>query len=200
MAENKGKHLTQEERHRIAWALREGYNFTEIGKLIGKDASTVSKEVKQHRYLKRETRNPAVRDNPCAKQETCRKRNICERKGRYKCSIPCRKCLQCHKFCSDFKPITCEIAHKAPHVCNGCERYRKCKLDKYIYSGESAQREYKRALSVSRQGVDMSKDELTALDALVSTLILKGQPAGCFLFGVSPRETQRAARQVSPHD
>lgn len=172
----KGKHLNLEERNQIAQGLRARYRFVEIGRLIGKDAGTVSKEVRKHRYIKKKERSGTTRDNPCARQETCRKKNICDRRGKYKCRIPCRKCLTCYKHCADFKPITCDIEHKAPYVCNGCEQFRKCNFDKYIYNGEAAQKEYQRRLSVSRQGIDMSKDDLMELDGLISPLIRQGQP------------------------
>ena len=174
--ENKGKHLTMEDRRRIATALREKYRFAEIGRLIGKDASTVSKEVKRHRYLKKWERRSAVRGNLCAKQGTCRKKNICDRAGRYKCDIPCRTCFTCNKHCPDFQRVTCDIEHKAPYVCNGCDTYKKCNFDKYLYNGDAAQRSYERLLSLSRQGADMSKNEMMDLDSLVSPLIQKGQP------------------------
>ena len=49
-------------------------------------------------------------------------------------------------------------------------------FDKYLYNAEYAYREYREELSVSRQGIDMTKEELAELDALVSPLIRKGQP------------------------
>lgn len=89
----------------------------------------------------------------------------------------------CYKKCGDFKPITCDIEKKAPYVCNGCPNFNRCDFDKYIYNGELADKEYRRTLSVSRQGIDMSKDELMELDGLVSPLIQKGQPVSHIFAG-----------------
>lgn len=48
MSSYKYKHLTLDDRITIQKALKEGQTFVEIGALIGKDPSTVSKEVKAH--------------------------------------------------------------------------------------------------------------------------------------------------------
>lgn len=181
--EEHNKHMTMDDRCRIASGLREQYNFREIGEMIGKDPGTVSKEIRRHRYVKRKKRSGMIWDNPCAKQETCRKKNICNKRGKYKCRIPCRKCLVCYKKCTDFKPIICDIEKKAPYVCNGCPKFHQCNFDKYIYNAEVANKEYRRMLSMSRQGIDMSKDELMNLDSLVSPLIQKGQPVSHIFAG-----------------
>lgn len=48
---NKNKHLTFDERIEIQECLSKGMTFKAIGKLIGKDQTTVSKEVKRHIYV-----------------------------------------------------------------------------------------------------------------------------------------------------
>ena len=45
----KQKHLTLEERETIEDMLKENINFTEIGKVIGKHRTTISKEILNHR-------------------------------------------------------------------------------------------------------------------------------------------------------
>ena len=49
-------------------------------------------------------------------------------------------------------------------------------FDKYLYNAECANREYQERLRESRRGIDLTKEELIALDELVSPLIRKGQP------------------------
>ena len=44
----KNAHLTLDQRATIEVSLREGASFTEIGRGLGKDPSTISKEVKNH--------------------------------------------------------------------------------------------------------------------------------------------------------
>ena len=53
---------------------------------------------------------------------------------------------------------------------------RSCFFDKYLYNADYANREYQDRLRESRQGIDLTKEELIALDELVSPLIRKGQP------------------------
>ena len=48
MKEQKGKHLTYDERTEIQECLTKGITLKGIGKRIGKDRTTVSKEVKRH--------------------------------------------------------------------------------------------------------------------------------------------------------
>ena len=47
---NKGKHLTLEERMTILNELVKGTKLSDISNKIGKDPTTISKEVKLHRY------------------------------------------------------------------------------------------------------------------------------------------------------
>ena len=48
---NSGKHLTHEERKIIEAGIRNGATKTAIGKTIGKEKSTVGKEIKLHRNI-----------------------------------------------------------------------------------------------------------------------------------------------------
>lgn len=57
----KNAHLTLDDRATIEISLREGKSFTEIGKELGKDPSTISKEIKNH---SQPVRNGSY--NPCA--------------------------------------------------------------------------------------------------------------------------------------
>jgi IS30 family transposase len=51
---NKGnqKHLTFEQRVDIEKGLTENKSFTEIGRIIGKNPSTISKEVRLHAHIR----------------------------------------------------------------------------------------------------------------------------------------------------
>lgn len=171
----KGKHLTLEDRYEIQIGLRHHRTFTEIAQIIGCSPDTVSKEIRKHRYHKPSDTKRFV-PNRCKYRNTCRKKNVCNKKGRHKCVIPCRECTSCNKLCPDFVDAPCPVASKAPYVCNACPKSRSCFFDKYLYSAENAHREYMEMLSKSREGIDLTKDELVALDELVSPLIKKGQP------------------------
>ena len=177
----KGKHLTWEDRHEIQRGLREHRTFTEIAMLIDCSPDTVSKEIRNHRYHRPRDKNQWHKPNRCKYRETCRKRNLCHKKGRYKCRIPCRQCSDCNSRCPDFTDLPCQIGEKPPYVCNACLKSRTCMFDKYLYNADHAHREYQEKLREARRGIYLTKEELIALDELVSPLIRKGQPVSHIL-------------------
>lgn len=61
MKAKKYKHLSFEDRAIIEQFLNNNFNFTQIGNRISKDRTTVSDEVKKHRFLKGEV----IQDKPC---------------------------------------------------------------------------------------------------------------------------------------
>lgn len=171
----KGKHLTLEDRQEIQIGLRHHRTFTEIAQIIGCSPDTISKEIRNHRYHKPNDMKRFV-PNRCKYRDNCRRRNVCNKKGNRKCVIPCRECTSCNKLCPDFVDAPCPVERKAPYVCNACPKSRSCRFDKYLYNADYAHREYQETLRKSREGIDLTKDELVALDELVSPLIKKGQP------------------------
>lgn len=196
----KGKHLTEQDRFSIWKLLGRGLNFKEIGYAIGKDASTISKEVRKHRYLyRRKSGYGDIRDNLCALRHSCKKRHLCDNK---QCRIPCRQCLHCHKYCGDFTVRICDIETRPPYVCNGCEKniHGGCREDKYFYGPEQAQKEYKRVLSESRTGIDSTRDEIACIESIVTPLLAKGQPINHIFanhadeIGISKRSLYRYVR------
>lgn len=172
---NKNKHLTYYERFRIQSMLKDGFTFKKIAEEIGCSQSTISKEIKKHRYQKKTT-VPMSRINQCKHRFSCKKRDVCKKPKGMKCSKLCKNCYVCNKMCPDFEFEPCRIEERAPYVCNGCKRKNDCYLDQYFYSAKTAEEEYEFLRSESRRGISLTRDELIALDELVSPLILKGQP------------------------
>ena len=83
MKAKKYKHLSFEDRCIIEEFLNNNYNFTKIGNRIGKDRTTISHEVKKHRFLR--TTNSSS-DKPCCYESKppyvcngCSKFNSCTR-------------------------------------------------------------------------------------------------------------------------
>lgn len=171
-------HLTLEDRQEIQRGLREHRSFKEIADIIGCSPDTVSKEIRNHRYHKvRENKKGVyLKPNRCKHRETCKRKDVCKKKKGHKCRIPCRECLKCNELCPDFIDAPCRIEKKAPYVYNNCPKSQRCLFDKYLYNADYAHREYREKLCESRKGIDMTRDELAALDELVSPLIKKGQP------------------------
>ena len=174
----KGTHLTWDDRHEIQKGLKEHRTFKEIAYIIGCSPDTVSKEIRRHRYHKLRSRDGILHASPnrCKYRNSCRRWDVCKKKKGHKCRIPCRECISCNKLCPDFVDAPCPIEHKAPYVCNNCPKSISCLFDKYLYNADYAHKEYCETLRKSRQGIDMTRDELAALDSLVSPLIRKGQP------------------------
>lgn len=168
----KGKHLTLDERQTIQLGLREGRSFTEIASCIGKDPSTVSKEILNHRIPSRTSSfNPCVHAQDCQHYgDVC---NPCQlRYGR-----TCRRCsrIPCYDVCPEFAVKSCKRLISAPYVCNGCSERHSCHLERQLYDAKVAQKSYEKTLSQSRQGFAISYEELKRLDSLVSPLIKQGQ-------------------------
>ena len=167
----KNAHLTLDERHTIQISLCNNLKFREIGQILGKDPSTISKEIRNHyKVVQRNTYNP------CSNRRNCRHfGDLCtpcqKRWGR-----DCKKCSQiCYTFCPDFKEQVCNKLKKPPYVCNGCDTRHGCKLKRHLYDAKYAQKEYEAVRSESRQGFAITKEELKRIDEIISPLIKNGQ-------------------------
>ena len=166
---NTNKHLTLDERNFIEQELAKNTSFKQIAALLGKDPTTISKEVKKHR-IRKEGQSIHVNFNHCAKKYNCHRHNLCNPR----CSKECRHCSYCNKVCTDFVDGTCFRLNHAPYVCNGCTEKFTCKLTKYYYRALPSFNQYKTLLSESRQGINMTELELSNLDKVVSPLIKRG--------------------------
>lgn len=66
----KNAHLVLDERATIEVRIRERASFTEIGRELGKDPSTISKEVRLHsQTVRKDSFNPAVSEVPVMNTE-----------------------------------------------------------------------------------------------------------------------------------
>ena len=182
MSSYKFKHLTLDDRITIQKALKDGKTFVEIGALLGKDPSTISKEVKGH--LERKNTGTRSRGfNPCLYRKSCTKTNVCMEQGAgIQCShgawnryAYCSQCTNCLVHCPDFVEEKCDKLKKAPYVCNSCNQVRSCTLSKHYYDAKEANKAYERTRSDSRKGIDLTAEELERLDAIITPLIKQGQ-------------------------
>ena len=173
------KHLTQDNRITIEKGLDTGRSLRQIAADIGKDPSTISYEIKKHRSLQPHPDNDLNLDgfhNKCTLRGSCKKKNICNSAGAV-CRKLCKSCPRCNSVCKEFKPkcYHCTLIDKAPYVCNGCRHKSGCRLDKACYRAAIAQREYRTILIESRNGINISEENLTILDNIVSSLVQQGQ-------------------------
>mgnify|MGYP007054983483 CR=1 FL=1 len=101
----------------------------------------------------------------------CRRKNVCGRN----CNYLCFKCSRCNNYCSDFQEDVCISLTQAPYVCNSCASKGACRLVKYYYRALPSYHQYRHTLSTSRQGINLTDEELCELDNIVSPLIKQGQ-------------------------
>ena len=173
--ETKHKHLTQDERYVIKEGLDDGMSFKEIARRIGKDCTTVSKEVKGRKVFVRKGAH-GQKFNDCAHRFGCRENGLCPGKAcRNKVCRNCREEPFCGKLCQLYERVRCAKLEKPPYVCNKCDQRHKCTLEKALYDPRSAQAEYEALRHDARAGFDLDEGEVERLDAIVSPLLKQGQ-------------------------
>ena len=150
---NAFSHLTLEERRIIFTGIINGSTKTAIAQTIGKDKSTIGKEIKLHRKLT------------------------------HKCKMPLecnhyKRCVfgrQCTVDCPEYDPFHCSRRDRSPGACNGCSNWSHCRFDKYQYCPEDAQIDYRTTLIDSRQGVNLTVQEAKEMAAIIKPLLGHGQ-------------------------
>lgn len=153
------KHLSLDERMDIEKYLTQNKSFKEIGELLNKNRSTISREIRNH-YITKKSGGVGRKFNNCIYRTTCPNRgSACELDK-----------------CSEFKEEKCPLLNKPPYVCNGCKNKTHCTLTKHIYNSIYSNKEYIDTLSESRQGILISQDEINYLNEVLVPLVKdKGQ-------------------------
>lgn len=171
---NKYRHLVLDERYSIEYGLNNQESFKAIGKQIGKDCTTIAKEVKSHIIFEKKGA-PYRPFNDCLNRTRCiHDGDVCQSCNRDNRSKRCGGCGKCISLCSDYIKEECPKLSKAPYVCNGCENLRSCTLEKRFYKALAAQIEYEYVRSESRSGFNLTEDELKQLDSAISPLLKNG--------------------------
>lgn len=150
---NSFSHLTLEERRIILTGITNGSSKTAIAQTIGKDKSTVGKEIKLHRALTHKCKMPLECNNY-------------------------RRCVfgrQCTPNCPEYSPFKCSRRDRTPGACNGCSKWSKCHFDKYRYCPEDAHMDYRTTLVDSREGVNLTVQEARAIADVIAPLLKQGQ-------------------------
>ena len=141
--------------------------------------STISKEIRSHLVVK-ETGTRSRPYNPCIHRKNCQHEGdicgeMCIQAYLWHRSKYCCVCEDCYKRCREFKEETCRLLMKPPYTCNGCKGVRSCTLKKKVYDAKEAQKEYEAVRSESRQGINLTAEELRRVDDIVAPLIRQGQ-------------------------
>ena len=150
---NKNTHLTLEERRIINTGVTNASTKVAIAKILGKDKSTIGKEIKAHRELIYKCKMPLE----CSGYKKCKYGRLCK------------------IDCIGYKPFKCSRRDRSPGCCNGCEYYTKCRFNKYRYSPEKADYQYREQLVYARSGVDLSYNQAKEIAYIMKPLLNQGQ-------------------------
>ena len=150
------KHLSLDERLDIEKHLNQNKSFKEIGILVNKNCTTISREIRNH-YVTKNTGGIGRRFNNCIYRATCSNRG---------------KACNLHN-CTEFKEEKCPLLNKPPYICNGCEKKHLCTLTKHLYDAVYSHREYIDTLSETREGILIDQSEIDYLNEILSPLVKK---------------------------
>lgn len=149
--EGNQKHLSFEQRVYIEKGLTENKSFAEIGRIIGEDFSTVSKEVCLHTRIK-ERPDSGYTNPPCIH----------------------RKNVKCPVFVMiNAEPCVKSAKSLRNHhmYCNGCGKKTHCIMPRMFYSSRYAHDEYRSVLVDSRVGINQTPESIQAMNDLLVPLI-----------------------------
>jgi IS30 family transposase len=167
-----GKHITDMERITIESMLRERASLKSIARATGKSLKTITREVTSRSV--ESNKGAAYRgSNRCLLRRACDRRQLCM--DQPDCVRKCSLCKWCNDRCPDFREEACELLSKPPYVCNGCGSERRCTLRKRFYLHRLAHKNYRDLLEQSREGANITQDELLDINAVLAGAIRNGQ-------------------------
>jgi IS30 family transposase len=147
------KHLTLEDRLTIVQGIKLGLSKVDIAKKLGKDPSTIAKEIKKNREQVSFTKLPLE----CTAYRKCKY-------GRY-----------CKPGCPGYIPFKCKRRDRSPGACNGCSRRNVCHFNKYEYDPNVAYSRYRIKLVDCRRGLNLDEEERKRLAEIVVKPLKRGQ-------------------------
>ena len=142
-------HMTLSDRIIIESSLNENKSFKSIATEIGKNPSTITREIRKH--ITQVDKYGAYRiKNRCIHRKNCHISYLCNHKP--DCTKMCYRCSMCNSRCENFIEEKCPRLNSAPYVCNGCEDKHKCVLMKHFYYAKPADKQYHEVLCEYREG------------------------------------------------
>lgn len=150
---NKGTHLNFSDRQIIEKGISNESSKSTIASILGKNKSTIGKEIKLHRTLKHKCRMPLECNN----------------------YPKCKHGRNCISSCEHYSAFSCIRRDRSPGACNGCASYTTCRFDKYYYNAFDAQDIYRTSLIDAREGVNLTTQEAITLGSVIKPLINQGQ-------------------------
>jgi len=170
--EKRYSRITFGERKHIEKSLDDNKSLTAIAKDLHRSTDTISREVKRNSIFK-QTGGFGTVFNNCLHRDTCCETDICEN-GDCRRTYCCG-CKFCFNICRKYERETCPKLQCPPYVCNGCEKRRKCTLEKAVYNAKIADKSAFEVLSSSRSGIDLEEAELKRLNGIVTPLLKQRQ-------------------------
>ena len=152
---NKSKHLTLEERIVIETGIKNGSTKAAIATTLGKDKSTIGKEIKEHRRVVYRMKLPCE----CSKYSTCRPGSSCPGP----------------KSCPKYQPVLCKRRDRSSGACNGCPNWPGCRYAKIVYHANLATDAYRTSLVSSRAGDAPTNEEALKISEIIKPLQEQGQ-------------------------
>ena len=146
------KHLSLNDRKIIQQGIENRCNKVDIARTLGKDPTTIAKEIRLHREFK--------------PRNTYNMPSIC---------VHIKECGGCKFKCKNYQEQTCKLRDRSPGACNKCPKLSSCHLDKYFYYAEKADKEYRHDLIDFRQGINLTTNEAKELANILKPLLDKGQ-------------------------
>ena len=125
-------HLTLDERKIIQTGIENHSTKVAIANTIGKDPTTIAKEIRKHRQLHPRNTNYS---------------NICVHRKIYG---------NCFSKCERYQEQSCKRRDKSPGTFNKCPDSSKFHLDKYFYYAEKVNAEYTYKLHDSREDINLN--------------------------------------------
>lgn len=164
------KHLTLDQRIEIEKGLTENKSFSAIAKLIGKDPSTISKEVRLHAKTK-ERPDAGYTNPPCINRKNCKLTCLCDEQCGTLCKICKKQDMRCIDVCPNYRTAECEKLKKPPYVCNGCGKKTHCLMPRQFYSSKYANDCYRDTLVSSREGINQTPESIQKMNDLLTPLL-----------------------------
>jgi Transposase and inactivated derivatives, IS30 family len=164
------KHITLSQRIMIEKGLVENKSFSKIAREIGKDPTTVSKEVRRHSKAK-ERPDADYTSTPCINRKSCTISGLCDEQCGRRCKICRRPKFKCIDVCPNYKVAECEKLKKAPYVCNGCGKKTHCLMIRRFYSSKYANDTYRNMLVSSREGINQTPESIQRMNDLLTPLL-----------------------------
>ena len=172
MGKNKGRQFNLDKRTVLERMVSQGRKAKEIATVLGMDPTSVSRELLRNRVKVRGAAVGGSLCEGCANKQGCKIRRVC---GDRDCSQMCKGCKAFAK-CRAYVRFSCPNAERYPFVCNGCANEGICPLEQFKYLPDSANEAARGRLVLSREGADLTEEELRSQDALLKDRIVdKGQ-------------------------